>query len=279
MNKFVLIIFFLLFLSFCCNREEKDQLLARYKKQKLYLSELKAYMPSDLKVEDSIDFINNYIKKWLEQQVVLDDAKRRCNIIENEIKELLNDYRKVLLQQRWEQNVIESIGIPEVSFEEVSNYYKQNKHEFILSEDVIKIFYARFDKNFKHYSAAIELFSSPRTDIVQLEKFCKQYALNWFLDKDVWLYLSDVAIEVPIKETDRQLMLQGNTFFHFQTDDYLYFMRVLDIKPAGSVAPLSFVEQKIRQLLIHRKQKEVLQNEIKRLYDIAQKKGYIEIFN
>lgn len=279
MNKSFVVVFFLLFFVFSCNREDKGQILARYKKQKLYLSDLKVYMPSNLRAEDSTDFIKNYAEKWLEQQIIIEDARRRYSISEHDVKDLLNDYRKVLLQQRWEQNVIQNFGMPEVSFEEVSNYYKQNQHEFILNDDVIKIFYARFDNNFMHYSAAKELFGSTRTDFDQLEKFCKQYALNWFLNKDVWLYLSDVALEIPIKETDRQSMLQGNTFFYFQTDDYLYFMRVLDIKPAGSVAPLSFVEQKIRQFLIHRKQIEFLQNEKKRLYNQAQKKGYIEIFN
>lgn len=278
MSKSFFSVVVLLLHIFSCSKSNRQDVLARYKNETLHLSDVIHFMPDGLRGEDSIYFVKNYVRHWIEQQIIIDDARHRWGISERDIHDLLNEYRKALFRQQWEQRVTEAYSNNEVTEDEIKQYYHQNRHEFILSDDVMRLLYARFHVHFEHVAAVRELFQAPEPDNVEIDRMCRQYAVNWFTQKDVWLYLTDVAKEIPIKEADRQVMLQGKTFFQFQTDDYIYFLRVLELKPSGSVAPLSFVEDKITRYLLHRKRKEILQSEINRLVEQAQKKGFVKTF-
>ena len=103
----------------------------------LYEEDLRQVLPYGLSGADSVAFVRDYMRKWAEDQVLYEKAELNIRSSER-IEQMVNDYRRALIMNSYEQLLIGEKMSEELSEEDLRQYYEENKQLFMLEEPVIK---------------------------------------------------------------------------------------------------------------------------------------------
>ena len=103
----------------------------------LYLDQIQDIIPTDISKEDSTQIAESYIRKWVTDVLLYENAKRNVSN-KSEIDLLIEDYRKSLTIQQYQQKLIDQRLPKEPSKSEMNDFYESFKDEFVLRENIIK---------------------------------------------------------------------------------------------------------------------------------------------
>jgi hypothetical protein len=103
----------------------------------LYLEEMQQQLPYGLSGGDSIKFVQEFVQKWIEEQVLYEKAEHNVRGDES-IERMVNDYRRTLVMNNYERRLLQQKVSEELPEEELLQYYENNKQLFILEESVVK---------------------------------------------------------------------------------------------------------------------------------------------
>ncbi|MCS7074833.1 MAG: hypothetical protein NZ108_10240, partial [Bacteroidia bacterium] len=96
------------FVHFSCTTTSENRLVAQYKDKKLFLEELKNYLPSESLPEDSVRFAKFYIEQWIKEQALTDSANQLIPDLETKINVKINDYKRKLIIQELYSHLIQT---------------------------------------------------------------------------------------------------------------------------------------------------------------------------
>ena len=144
----------------------------------------------------------------------------------------------------------------------VSNYYNENKDDFILPFNLIKTIYAKLPldapsiNNFRN-----NLRKYPNSDTSEVISYCFQFAEKSFLEDSTWIKFDDIILNIPFpRDLDKSNFLKSRTFYEIREDDYIHFLRILDKKLIGDYSPLNFEEDIINTILLNNRKQELFDN-------------------
>ena len=149
-------IFFLLILTFySCNYfevQEKDssssEIVAIVNTEKLFRTDLKKNLPNNISKEDSAILVKGYINDWAIKQLLLQQAESNNSLEDvNKINALVRDYKESLLINNYKERLIKQRLDTIINDEEIDVFYDNNKENFKLNEELLKIKYLHFDNN------------------------------------------------------------------------------------------------------------------------------------
>lgn len=277
---FFALAFLFVFVFSCKNKTgSKDgKVIARAFDKNLYLDDLMNAMPPKLKGKDSASFATNYVNGWIKKQVVLHKAEQNLTIDQKEFEEKLENYKSSLITYAYESELIRQKLDTNVSEAEIEKYYNENKDDFELKENIVKVVYVKVNNASPKLSKVGEWYKlkGPK-DREQLESFCYQFADNYFLDDNSWLLFNDLLKEIPIKTYNQEQFLQNNRFIEMKDSSFSYFVNILGFKIKDNVSPLSFEKQNIRNIIINKRKMELIDKMQVDLYKEAEKNGEFEI--
>src|ERR1051326_2770092 len=238
---FVLNVFFV-FLVFSCsspshNANEKP--VARVGEAYLYPSDLKDIGTGNSK-EDSVQIAAKYINNWIRETLLLQQAENNLTGDKKKFDKMVEDYRKSLITYQYESELVKQKLDTLVNDDEIGQYYDDNKTNFELKDNIIKVIYVKVSKKAPKIDKIKEWYRSTDTkDKDALESYCHQYAENFYLDENNWLLFDDVLKEIPIKLYDKEQFLQNNRTIESQDATYLYFVNIKGFMTKNSTSPLS----------------------------------------
>lgn len=103
----------------------------------LFKEDLLMLLPKNLSKEDSLLFVERYIREWAEGILLYNKAKG--NIPDNEkIDRLVENYRKALIIHTYQQELIEQKLSKEITEEDMRDYYQKNKELFVVDRPLVK---------------------------------------------------------------------------------------------------------------------------------------------
>jgi hypothetical protein len=94
-----------------------------------------------------------------------------------------------------------------------------------------------------------------------------------------WLYVEDIQKEIPMNSQQKQELSTGNAFIELIDEEYLYLMKVLEVKLKGSVSPLALEERTIREIILQKRKSEIIERHIRDLRTKAERSASIEKFS
>ena len=97
------------------------------------------------------------------------------------------------------------------------------------------------------------------------------YAVSSFLDVDSWLKLDDLIALVPIEIYNYESFFRKNRFVSFEKDNYVYMVRFEDYLLEKSVSPIEIEKEGIRNIILLKRKKELLNQMRTDLYEQAKK--------
>jgi len=268
-------------LSCSLSEEDKeDQVVARVEQEYLYYSDIEGVVPKGTFKEDSMLVINNYIQNWVKENLILQKAELNLKDNQKNFQKQLEDYRKTLIIYSYEKELIRQKLDTNVTKEEIRSFYEDNKQNFELSDDILKVRYLKVAKNAPQLKKIRKVYkSTDPEDIEKLKEYAHQFSEKFFLNEKQWILFDELLAEVPLNITDRAGFLKN--IKHIEMDDSLsyYFVYIKDYRLKNDVALLSFEKLNIKNIIIN-KRKLNLMNKIKNeLYQEALLERDIEIYD
>lgn len=274
-------LFVLLLISiFSCREEDNThKKLATVGKYVLYLEDLKEVLPENISSKDSLLFAQNYINQWLSAKILLIKASENVNIDSRKIDKQIEEYKNSLIIYEYQKMLIYQKLDTLVSDAEISTYYEEHQNDFLLKDNIIKVAYVKLPKeagNTKQLRQMLKEYSEENSS--RLRDFAEKFAVNYFIDDEIWLIFNDFLKEVPIKTYNQEMYLKNNNYIEFQDSLFQYFVKINGFKIKDAISPISFEYEKIRSMIINQRKIKLINDMEADIFKEAQKSGDIKIY-
>ena len=239
-----------------CNlRNDPERIpLAKVGENILFLDDLQSVLPTGLSPDDSIMMTEDYIKKWIMNELLVKKAEENLSPLQKDLTKELNEYRSSMLTYRYKMELMLQRLDTVVNETEISAYYGQNKNNFILNRDIVKAIFIKIPSEVSK-PEQVKVFCEQVSDdnLKELEEFCLKYAITFDIFVDNWVELDLIAQNLPGPMEDKTRFLRRNAIIEIRDSDFYYLLCVIDYRLANNMAPVEYVEANIRDLIINRR--------------------------
>ena len=259
-----------------------DTVLAKTSSAVLTLQQVSKKMPDNLKGDDSVQFLQNYVDKWIHHQLMLERAIAN---IDNDgyesVENMVNDYRTALLVYKYQQLYIEQNLDTLVLDSEIADHYEKYGNNFLLDSCAVKAMIVQIPKSLPDGNQIRTLMRSSRPDdFVKLEEYCYKNARYFDAGLD-WRYLTDAVRHLPRGSVANPVAVAKNgRLVEAQDSLYNYYFMVKEFLDVNEQAPIVFASDKIREILLNHRKNDLIRNlEIKIYVDAVNKQRFTNYVN
>ncbi len=268
MNKSAFYIVVLaLILTSCSVFVDNSELIAKVGVRVLTLDELKKNVPDYLDETDSTLWADDYIKKWIQRELLLLKAEENLGQDMKDVKEELEEYRNSLIVYRYKNELMKQKMDTTVKETDVQDYFSKNKESFILNRNIVKAIYIKIPLVVSSPENIKELCTSNDPEKqARLNEYCMTYAKAYDRFNDQWVAADLVLTNTPVETTDQQSILERNRFIESSDMNYYYIVFIRDYRLSGQVSPVEYVYNDIRNLILSKQKIQFLKQIEKDIY-------------
>ncbi len=261
------------------NNRADDKVIASVGAKKLTLSELNLAIPHNIKEIDSISFSQNYIEKWVKNQLLLEKAELNLDKqSQKSIEVMIDNYRTSLLLFKYQQMFINQKLDTNITENQIEAYYTDHSENFILDSAVVKAIFVQLPKSVQNaYNIGFWMRSGEENDLAKLEDYCYQNANNFYLGDD-WQYLGIMLNKIPRKISNPDSFLKGNRYLETSDSIYNYHFYIVDYRLKGDTMPMVFVKNQIADILINHRKVKLIKDLENNIYNDAVNKKKFTIY-
>lgn len=262
-------------------KRDERKVVVRVNDSYLYEEDINALINSNTSPEDSALIVSNYITRWATQKLLIDRAK--LNLPEKQQKEfndLVENYRNELYTNAYTDAVVSRSIDTTLSPAEIAAYYEQNKENFRLSEDLVKLRYIKLDENNNNFDEIKRQFIRFNAeDQAELEKSTLQFR-NYSLNDSVWVRTKSVYDKIgPLSVENRAKLLNKSNFMQLEDSLGVYLVYVKDYLSRNEQAPMEYASAAIEQILLNKRKLDLVKELEKDITKDAIKNKQFEIYN
>lgn len=258
---------------------KSDNVLARVGNEYLNEADLVGIVPEGTAVTDSIQIVKSYVNNWVSQRLFLQKAEKNLRTDDMEFTKQLEDYRNSLIIYTYESELVRQNLDTVVETEEIENYYNDNIANFQLKNNIVRVYYARFEGDFPHFRKFRNFFYSNVTaHRDSAEYYIENYSDLYFLNDEIWILFSDVLRFVPIETYNQEAFLQNNRKIDIQDEGSRYFVCFTDFRTKDGVSPLSFERENIKKIILNKRRLTIINDMRDEVFNAALEKNEFEIY-
>ncbi len=262
------------------NGTEDKVALARVGETYLYQEDITPFIAKDITPNDSAAFVVNYINRWASKQLLL--SKSKINLPEDKLAafdRLVNDYKTELYTTAYLELLVQQSLDTTISQEQLREFYEKQQNNFILDEKLVQLRFVVLPQPFLNQEEVEQkLRSFEETDKVFLDSIAVQFKKLHFNDS-IWVRASRVMNEIPpIDFSNQDRYLKKSQFFELQDSLGVYLGKVTNVLEVNDVAPLSFIEPKIKQIILNRRRLQRIKKLETEIIDEAIQKNDFEVY-
>jgi hypothetical protein len=239
-----------------------DDTIARVGRNELSINEISEIMPTNLKGEDSVTYVRQYVDRWIVRQLKVEEADRLFSTSEREIERLVEEYRQTLLSSRVDQHYVSAQTTAEVTDEDVAEYYNTHKSDFLLDRTLVKGRILCYDDSYRQSKRLLEQMRKASTSQTEDKTFSDMCEKNGFLlidNRSEWINFVDFLTNPPTTRTqDYEPLLDKMGIQEMKANDACYYFDFTSVCRKGNVAPLELVADNIRRILITQRRSEII---------------------
>lgn len=273
-----------LFLTTGCQYFKKEQpidAIARVNDEYLPASYLKNLIPVDTKAEDSVLLAQTYINRWATEKLLIDRAKINLSVEKQlELDNLVNQYRQDLYTRAYKDAIINQSLDTVISEKTLDSFYQENINNFRLNEEILQIRFAQLPKSHSALKSLTEKFKRyNQKDAKLLDSLSIQFFKYNFNDS-IWLKAVDVInVITPVTIENKDEVLKKSQFSQLEDSLSVYLIFVKDKHIRSDVAPLSYIRETIRQIVLNKRMSELNKKLETDITKDAIKNKQFEIYN
>lgn len=280
----ILLMALVCFIASCRESEEtadvnKGRVVATVYGYSLYESDLVEAVPAGLTAEDSARRAESFINSWVREMLLLSKAQSNLPGQDKEMEKKLEAYRNSLIIYAYETELVHQKLDTVVTEEEIAKYYEEHAADFQLRDNIVRVIYVKVDNKAPNLPKVKNWVKSDKpADREELDKYCRQFATNYYLEDQSWLLFDDLLKEVPIQTYNRELFLQNNRFVEVADSSSTYFLNIKGFMTRNSQSPLAFEKENIRNIIINKRKLELIDRMHDDLYKEAVNNNSIKIY-
>ena len=273
---------FVITLVACHSKPAKDAdriAIARANNAYLYADNIKDIVPNGTAAKDSLELVKQYIDNWIRESLVIQKAEDNLTDEQKNVEKQLQDYRNSLITYAYEKELVKQKLDTVITNEEIEAYYNNNKGDFELKDNIIKVIYVKVSKKAPGIDKLRKWYTSDNIkDKEQMASYCHQFAENFYLDDSSWLLFDDLLKEIPIQTYNKELFLQNNRYVEVSDSLSNYFVNIKGFKIRNSLSPLGFEKDNIRNIILNKRKLELINKMKLDVYNDAANNNKIEIY-
>ena len=270
--------YIVILLSVSCKNESKELKLARFNDIFLYKSELINEIPITLNEKDSAIFADNYIHKWLVDQMIMEKSEEMIPLKFNNVEKKINKYKRSLITYEFEQFYINKRLDTSINSLEINDYYTSHLDDFVLNDYVVKCMYMKVPKKSKILKEVKKNYHIKNEKMVdQMMKIGQKENVKFYYNPEEWIFFDDLLKELPILENYSKVeFIKKKKKTIIEYNDYIYFVNIFDYIIKNGTSPLSFETNKIKSIILNQRSRDLRKKLRLDLYDDGMKNNYIE---
>jgi hypothetical protein len=276
--KYLTIIFAALLISGCNKPPENgtEKPLARVFDRYLYTSDLDGVVPAGLTGQDSASAVNDFIEKWIRNQLLLNKAEINLTDQEKDVQKQIDNYRSSLLIYAYQQSYLGQQLDTLVDDQEIEKYYRENQSNFVLGETLMKGLFIKLPvKAPEVYKLRQWYRSDDPENIKKLEGYCFSHAAVYDHFNEGWVNLNEVLRMMPVNVTSFSV---NRKYLETRDKDYYYFLNAKEIAAEGTVAPMELVKNDIHYIILNKRKMKLIKELESSIYSDAQNREHFTIY-
>lgn len=245
----------------------------------LYKAELDDAVPRNLSAEDSTAIAQSYIKMWINTRLIYNKAKQ--NIVnKEEIDQLVEDYRKSLITNSFQEQLIREHFSKSVKDNELQDYYEKNKDKIKLKENIVKGLFLKVPVDSKELANFQKWYKQTNDDAVEnIEKKRLQNAVGYEYFYNDWVNFSTLAENLPLPIDDEAQFLRTNKNIEVRDSSFVYLLNIKEYKLTGDEAPFDYIKNHLMEIYIEQQRSDYLKQVHDDLYNKAVSDGEIKFYD
>jgi len=239
-----------------------------------------------LSSEDSLRLTQQYISQWAKDILMYEAVKGSRSDKNTAIERMVDEYRRTLYMQAYEEYLIERRMPKNVSDSMVLQVYEQMPDRFRLDESIVEglIVVVPVDapklKDLRKWLSAVSTETTDKSNesLDNIEKYVYQNASVYELFTDRWLTTTDVLGHLPLERNALETALKYKNQIEVSDSLKTYILQVTDKHLRGEQMPMTYARPEIEKMVLSARQVEFLQKERERMYNEAIQERKIVFF-
>ena len=254
----------------------QTDVLASMEGHQLHRAEVESLIPRTASAADSLLIAENYVKKWVKEQLVYEVAERNLSDEKMEIDQLVEDYRRSLIRYRYQERLVNERLKTDISEQDKQQFYEENPKLFTLEQGLIKGLFLKIPVDAPGLADVRKWYkSSDEAALEKIEKYSVQNATIYEYFYDKWVDFDEVMDNIPIYVSDPATFLKGHKQVEVADSSYCYLLNIAEYLVPGQTEPYESASPRIVEMLVNQRKVDFLRNFEDELYNEAVQKGKV----
>ncbi|MFI2743988.1 peptidyl-prolyl cis-trans isomerase [Zhouia sp. PK063] len=257
-----------IFLLFCCascsyfQPKDNRKVVASVGNHNLYEEDIKDILGENYSKEDSVNIVSSYINSWAIKRMLIDKAEVNLSEIkQHEFNKLVEEYKIDLYSNAYREALVNKSLDTTITEAELRSYYNDNKDNFKLNEDLLKLRYIGLPPNFSDAGKIKKAFEKFDEDDKKMLKSRALQFKSYSLNDSTWVKTKQVIEHIPpLNGENKDEYLKKSKMFELNDSLGIYLVFVKDIRQREEIAPLMYVKPTVRQIILNKRKLEFIRN-------------------
>ncbi|MGC3979371.1 MAG: hypothetical protein QM751_14775 [Paludibacteraceae bacterium] len=245
----------------------------------LYQDMVDKVIPTSANKIDSAEIAERYIRKWVTDVLMYENGERNLQN-DADIDEQVKEYRKTLVIHQYEQALIQERVSDDIPENELQQFYSAYGLQLVAQDNLIKGILLVLPKN------------APKLDVVRgwvragndkslenIEKYSLKNAISFDYFMKNWMPLKEILKKAPFVIEDSRTFVGNRSFVEASDSTNIYMLRISDAVQIGETEPYDMARDKIKTIMLNKRQSDFIIQFEKDIYNDALKDGSINFFN
>lgn len=279
--KYCFIIIAGLFILSCSNNNNSEKVIvAEVGERMLFASDLTGIIPTDMGEKDSAVMANDYIEKWVKLELLIQKANENLTPAQKNVTRELREYRNSLIIYKYKNELIKQRMDTTVTETQIEDFYVSNPDNFKLNKNIVKAIFIKIPNDVANPSLLKSLTADTSDEgLNELKEYCLQYAKGFDIFMNNWVDFETVKNNIPQEINDVTGFLSRNNQIELNDSNYYYLVKIHDYKLKNDLAPLKFVENNIRKLILNKRKIKFLKQVENNIYKEGIRQNKFRIYN
>ena len=261
-----------------CDSNTSGKVIARAFGNELYDTDIADLISDDASYGDSVFFTKEFINIWVSKQVLLNEAEHILDAQEKDKSKELEAYKHDLLSYELINKLVRQEIDTTFSDEELELYYEDNKNEFELTQNIIKLIFYKVPLNSKNLDLLWSSFRANDQSIYPTLLSLSKRGGNYYENGNSWLFFDDILKEIPINTYNQEHYLNNHKYIRIIEGDFIYFIKINDFKTRSMLSPFVLEKRRIKEILLNKRQQELQRSIESNLLEKAYSNNHIQLF-
>lgn len=279
--KYYFIIVAGVFILSCSTDNNSEKVIAaEVGENVLFASDLSGIIPTDMGEKDSAIMAYDYIEKWVKLELLIQKANENLTPAQKDVTRELREFRNSLIIYKYKNELIKQRMDTTVTETQIEDFYVSNPDNFKLNKNIVKAIFIKIPNDVANPTLLKSLTADTSDEgLNELKEYCLQYAKGFDIFMDNWVDFETVKNNIPQEIDNVERFLSRNNKIELNDSNYYYLVKIQDHKLKNDLAPLKFVENSIKKLILNKRKIQFLKQVEENIYKEGIRQNKFRIYN